>query len=95
MSTSPRSRGGGLHGFRLAEVPIEIRLRAAASAARSVTQAIPESKRPEDRLFLRLIAPEHRTADEFRRVAEAPSERVYWISVEAWERVMKQKRARR
>ena len=94
MSTSPR-RGGGLHGFRLGDVPIEIRLRAAKSAARSVTQAIPESKRPEDRLFLRLVAPELRTVDEFRRVAEAPSERVYWVSVEAWDRVMKQKRGRR
>ena len=78
---------GRLRPFRLAQIPLEIRLRAAKRAS---VRAIPDdAEDPRDRLFAALAAP---AIDDDRvrllRAAHAPSDRVYWVTEKAWAKVM-------
>jgi hypothetical protein len=78
---------GRLRPFRLDEVPIELRLRAANHAR--VKELPDDATDPRDRLFAALSVPA--AEDErarLQRVAMTPSERVYWIPAAAWTRVM-------
>ena len=75
MSTSPR--GGALVAFRLADIPIEIRLRAKDRLLRAsgATDYLPTTDSPIERVRIGIAA-------------ETPSDRLYWIRRERWERVM-------
>lgn len=80
----------GLTAFRLSDVPLDVRLRAADRIARRSIEAIPEAPHAEDRLFARLLSPTGADdRDMLRRIAERPSRKVYWIPRAAWERVMR------
>lgn len=87
MSVSSQE-GRRLQAFRLSQVPLEIRLRAAKRAARGPSLA--SEARPEDKLFASLLDLRLERGDDDAIVvaAKRPSERVYWISAAAWERVM-------
>jgi len=78
---------GRLRPFRLEEVPLDVRLRAAKHAR--VRELPDDETDPRDRLLAALAAP---AFDEEReklvRAANAPSDRVYWISAAAWAKVM-------
>lgn len=82
MSTSPR--GGELRPVRLTQIPLDLRLRAARSAARNTV--LPDAKLPEDRLFMTLLGP--RSSDDLVEAARNPSDRVYWITRAAFDRVL-------
>lgn len=78
-------------GVRLAQIPLKVRLRAASTAARA--NVADPNLEPADLLFARLMAnveAEGDVADPevLRKVAQNPSDRLYWISLKAWERVM-------
>lgn len=97
MSTSPR-RGGALQAVRLGDIPLNLRYRAARSVARA-SGPVSDDVAPADRLFARLLSDQRAGGDAtteatLRRVAERPSERVYWISRAAYERVMLPKNRR-
>lgn len=89
LSTGAQER---LVAFRLAEVPLDVRVRAADSVARRADMALPDDAGGVKGLLARLgdRAAGHDSADRdsLRRVAREPSDRVYWISLAAWERVM-------
>lgn len=92
MSLSPSVGRQGLKAFRLSDVPIEIRLRAALAVARAHREA-DDKVDPRDRLFARLRSDAAAGGDStetetIKQIAQAPSERVYWISRDAWERVI-------
>lgn len=78
MSVSSQAGRQGLKAFRLAEVPEGIRLRAKERLLRTPGTA--------HGLLMATADPLARLA--IGAAAERPSERVYWISREAWERVM-------
>lgn len=77
MSESPTT--GRLVGVRLTDVPLELRLRAAAAVARSASRAVDNGKRGEDNLFARLLADRQDDGAELIDVARDPSSRVYWV----------------
>lgn len=82
MSTSPEGRR--LKGFRLADVPLRVRQDAYDRLLKtngSADGTLVRSDSPAEFLALGLAA-------------EDPSDRVYWVSSEAWERVMRSRRAR-
>lgn len=92
MSMSPEA-GRRLKAFRLADVPLELRERAVRSVAMSSTHAAGAEIKPADHLFSRLLADRAAGGDTgdvevLRKVAREPSERVYWISKAAWDRVI-------
>lgn len=73
MDTRISPSTGRMRAFRLNEVPIDVRLRAA-------DRLIPQ----EDSLGKRI---------ELGTVARMPSSRVYFVSEEAWEKVMRPRRS--
>lgn len=82
-----RPPAGRLRPFRLNDIPLDVRVRA---AKRAPIRALPDDAAdPRDRLFATLAAP---ALDDERgrlvRAAEDPSERVYWIREKAWKQVM-------
>jgi hypothetical protein len=78
---------GRLRPFRLDEVPLDVRLRAANHAR--VKELPDDVADPRDRLFAALTAPAaDGLRDQLVRVARSPSPRVYWIPASAWTRVM-------
>lgn len=84
---------GRLRPFRLEEIPLDVRLRAAKHAR--VRELPDDNADPRDRLFAVLAATpivdsEQESEDRARlvRAATAPSDRVYWIPAAAWEKVM-------
>jgi hypothetical protein len=90
MSRSPEGRR--LRSFRLEEIPTPLRLRAARQLAR-MNAPPSDAVRGTDRLFARLLADQRAGGDTgdpdvIHRVAEHPSDKVYWVTAAAWERVM-------
>lgn len=85
MSATPTGRSG-LRGFRLAEVPERVRLAAydkLLMTAGSKDGTLVRSSELVERAALSVAA-------------VSPSDRVYWVSREAWDRVMApRRRARR
>ena len=84
---SNRPPAGRLRPFRLNDIPLDVRLRAAKFAR---TRELPDDTADaRDRLFAALAAP---AAEEERarlqRVARTPSDRIYWIPAKAWNAVM-------
>lgn len=82
MSVSSRE-GRRLKAFRLSDVPIETRRRAAKKVARG--PATSDRRPAEDKLFATLLDLRGPGDDAVLEAAERPSERVYWISAAAWE----------
>ena len=74
MSASPR--GGGLHAFRLSDVPEPIR-----EAAVDLLLKTPGSS---DGILVSTLDARDRLA--IALAARTPSERVYWVSEAAWEK---------
>jgi hypothetical protein len=89
---SRSERGGRLKGFRLADVPLDLRLGAARTVGRGSSGALSSVAKPTDRLFARLldlgVHGDTGGVKEMEQVAKKPSARVYWVSLDAWERVV-------
>lgn len=87
MSAVPRATRGGLKGFRLSDVPLDIRLKA--------KELLLFGNGTADRVVPVVNDPFMRT--EIGVVADFPSATVYWISEKAWTKVMepKPKRSRK
>src|SRR5438445_150001 len=92
-----RPSAGRLRPFRLEEVPLDVRLRAAKNAR--VRELPDDNADPRDRLFAALAAAPPPNDDDsgvpvdddrvrLLRAAHAPSDRVYWIPAAAWAKVM-------
>lgn len=82
-----------LKRFCLSEVPLDIRLRAAKHLARVSASAIKPELAGSAGLLAAVLdfrARDGSTLDPevIEHVARFPSERSYWIPLEAWERVM-------
>lgn len=75
---------GRLVSIRLTDVPLEIRMRAAAGARLSSKYAH-DKTHPEDRLFAKLLGGDH---DDLLDVAREPSNRVYWITERAYRSIL-------
>jgi hypothetical protein len=74
MATPDRNNGGALAGVRLTEVPIVIRRR----VGRALLERAIKEFGPFGLEF----------AAELHRAVEEPSDRVYWVSPDAKERVL-------
>jgi hypothetical protein len=91
-SLSTGGRAVSLKAFRLSDIPLDIRLGAVPGAkVRSDAKLAPG----EDGLDVQLarLQAERVEVNEIERqaierVARVPSDRVYWISLRAWEAVM-------
>jgi hypothetical protein len=88
-----RPSAGRLRPFRLEEVPLDVRLRAANHAR--VRELPDDNTDPRDRLFAVLAeaAAIDSTEDaeeraRLLRAAHAPSDRIYWIRAAKWDEVM-------
>jgi hypothetical protein len=78
---------GRLRPFRLEEVPLDVRLRAANRAR--IKELPDDTADPRDRLFAALSgSASDGLRDQLVRVAQAPSPRIYWIPAAAWTKVM-------
>jgi hypothetical protein len=92
MSASPLRRQP-LRSFRLADIPIDLRVRACRVAA---ARRVPDVDITPEQTLLARLRSDFWDADDvdtatlagLRKVAEHPSGRLYWIPVEAWEAVM-------
>jgi hypothetical protein len=89
MSASLSSEGRALRAFRLSEVPINIRTRAAAIASMRSDLALRDDQAGYGGLLAKLAAqPDMHERRALLRAAKHPSDRVYWITAKAWEEVM-------
>lgn len=90
MSASLSTEGRRLRAFRLSDVPYDIRKRALRIALGQSDRALPDEQSGYGGLLAKLSAPaptwNQRKALEL--AVERPSERVYFIPMAAWQKVM-------
>lgn len=84
------TEGRGLKAFRLSDIPYPIRKRAAKIALAQSDRALPDEQAGYGGLLARLTTPGASPAmrQAIERAAERPSDRVYYVRAEAWEKVM-------
>lgn len=81
----------GLVAFRLTDVPLDLRARAANRLARKSEAALDPDLDSAASLMARLREMRVGNVSDpevIKRIAAHPSDRVYWITRSAWERVM-------
>lgn len=93
MTSFSRDGGYGLVAFRLSDIPIDLRKRGARTLVNRSTLALKPDEAGLKGLMGTLMANiergENTTDPEvIKRVAERPSDRVYWIPRPAWNEVM-------
>jgi hypothetical protein len=89
-SLSTEGRAHRLRAFRLSEIPYDIRKRALSIALGQSDRALPDEQSGYGGLLAKLSvpAPSFNQRKALELAAERPSERVYFVTVKAWEKVM-------